>query len=182
MAQGSKWKFALGGVVVITTLVAVGTAGAFLWPDGGAKKTARGRGLLQALGLQQGAPLYIALPPIKDETNSSPEVAQLTEKLVRQRLTEMGATFAPAGETEKDAQDLIKGKKLQGWQLMVKVLPQEVKGADGLKIDIVCLTYPEKLLKGSANARAAGAKQTTLVKAMVPRVIGDIADECEWAL
>ena len=175
-------KFALAGVVVATTLVAVGAAGVFLWPQGEARKTARKLGLLQALGVPPGPPLYIALPPIKDETNASPEVAELTEKLVRQRLTEMGATFAPAGETEKAAQDLIKDRNLQGWQLMVKVLPQEVKGADGLKIDIVCLTYPEKLLKGSANARAAGAKQTSLVKAMVPRVIGDIADECEWAL
>ncbi len=181
-SSGSKWRMAVGGLVVAMTLMAVGTAGAFLWPGGGAKKTARRLGLLQALGVPPGPPLYIALPPIKDETNSSPEVAQLTEKLVRQRLTEMGATFAPEGETVQAAQDQIKGKNLQGWQLMVKVLPQEVKGAEGLKIDIVCLTYPDKLLKASANARASGAKQTTLVKAMVPRVIGDIADECEWAL
>lgn len=176
----SKWKVALGGTVIAATLVAVGVMGVMLWPGGGARKTARKLGLLQALGPADLTPLYIALPPIKDETNS-PEVVQLTEQLVRQRLTEMGATFAPGGETEQAAQLVIKGRNLQGWQLMVKLRPQEVKGAEGIKIDIVCLTYPDKLLKGSANVKASGRTQSELVKAMVPRLLGDIAEECEWA-
>lgn len=174
---GSRWKLALGGLVVAVTLVGVGVAGVMLWPGGG--KTARRLGLLQALAPPQ--PLYIALPPIKNETNSSPEVVALAEQLVRERLTEMGATFAPSGETEKAAQSVIKDGNLQGWQLLVKLRPQEVKGTEGIKIDVVCLTYPDKLLKGAANVKAAGRKQAELVKAMVPRVIGDIAEECEWA-
>lgn len=179
MAGSSKRRRAamVVGIAVVSTVILAVVA----WRAAGTPGAGRDRGLLQDLAPPQGGPLYIALPPIKDET-SSPEVAQLAEQVIREQLTRKGATFAPAGETPEAARTLLRDQGRQGWQLVVKLHPEDVKGVEGIKIDVVCLTYPDLLMRGAANVKAGGAKPATLIKAMVPKVMADIAAECEWAL
>ena len=165
------------GLALGALLMAAATAVFFALraPRGGADK-----GLLQELAAPAGAPLYVALAPIKDELVSSPEVAKLADELVRARLAAMGATVAPSGETGAAAEDAIRQRRAQGWMLQVKLRPEEVKGAPGMKMDVLCLTYPQQELRAQVNVRAGGASDAALVKAMVPRLLGDIAQECEW--
>lgn len=175
---GSKNRIALiaSGAIALACVGLVAT-GAFVWERTGTVK--RERGALQQLAPE--APLYISLAPITDETNANPEANRLAEQLVRSKLTEMGATFAPQGETLEAAQGVIHNRNLQGWQLLVKLKAEEVNGKQGLKLDVMCLTYPDKLLRGSVNVKAGGAEPEKLVQLMVPKAIGDLAQECEWA-
>jgi hypothetical protein len=59
----------------------------------------------------------------------------------------------------------------------VNLLPS---ASNGLKLEILVMTYPEQSLQGSWNVKASGAKYENLLKAMVPRVIEDASEDLEW--
>ncbi|MBS1148889.1 MAG: cpcE [Myxococcaceae bacterium] len=121
--------------------------------------------------------LYFAIDPINDKVGVTPDVAQLANDLLKQKLTSIGATFAPQGESKPQAATLIKAKKLRGFLLRVNLLPN---ASNGLKLEILVMTYPEQSLQGSWNVKASGAKHESLLKAMVPRVIDDASADLEW--
>ena len=114
---------------------------------------------------------------INDKVGVTPDVAQLANDLLKQKLTSIGATFAPQGESKPQAATLIKAKKLRGYLLRVNLLPN---ASNGLKLEILVMTYPEQSLQGSWNVKAAGAKYENLLKLMVPRVIDDASEDLEW--
>ena len=123
--------------------------------------------------------LYVALEPIVDKTGAlSPEVLKLTEDLLRAKLLTMGVAFAPAGEDKAAAVSLIRSRKLKGWLLRLQLLPQ---ANNGLKVSLLCMTYPEQSLKGDYTVKASGAKAPDLLKLMVPKVVDDAADDLEWS-
>jgi hypothetical protein len=97
---------------------------------------------------------------------------------MREKLNGYGAAFAPANEDKKSAASLIRARKLKGFQLQMQLLP----GASekGLKVEMLIMSYPENALKGSWNVKAAGGKPESLIKAMVPRVLEDAANDLEW--
>ncbi len=121
--------------------------------------------------------LYFSIDPINDKVGVTPDVAQLANDLLKQKLTSIGASFAPAGESKPQAQAAIKAKKLRGYLLRVNLLPN---ATNGLKLEILVMTYPEQSLQGSWNVKASGAKYESLLKAMVPRVIDDASEDLEW--
>lgn len=123
--------------------------------------------------------LYVSLEPVQDKVGGLPAaVVELAEKVMRDKLTALGASFAPAGEDKKSAAALIRAKKLKGYLLRMQLLP----GASekGLKVEMLVMTYPEQALKGTWNVKASGGKQESLIKAMVPRVVDDAANDLEW--
>lgn len=121
--------------------------------------------------------LYVSLEAINDKAGVTADVAKLANELLKAKLTSIGASFAPAGESKPQAAMLIKAKKLRGYLLRVNLLPN---AANGLKLEILVMTYPEQSLQGSWNVKASGAKHESLLKAMVPRVIDDASEDLEW--
>jgi hypothetical protein len=121
--------------------------------------------------------LYLAIDAINDKVGVPVEVTKLADELLRQKLSSMGASFAPTGETKPAASTLIKAKKLRGYLLRVNLLPN---ASNGLKLEILVMTYPEQSLQGSWNVKASGGKYESLLKVMVPRVIDDASEDLEW--
>lgn len=121
--------------------------------------------------------LYFSLEAINDKVGVPADVAQLANDLLKQKLTSIGASFAPQGETKPQAATVIKARKLRGYLLRVNLLPN---ASNGLKLEILVMTYPEQSLQGSWNVKAAGAKYESLLKVMVPRVIDDASEDLEW--
>lgn len=123
--------------------------------------------------------LYVAVEPVQDKIGDLPSnVVELADKLMREKLASMGASFAPTNEDKKSAASLIRARKLKGYLLRMQLLPGSTD--KGLKVEMLIMTYPEQALKGSWNVKAAGGKQESLIKAMVPRVLDDAAKDLEW--
>lgn len=121
--------------------------------------------------------LYMSIEAINDKVGVPAEVTRLADELLRQKLSSIGASFAPQGESKPQAATVIKAKKLRGYLLRVNLLPN---ASNGLKLEILVMTYPEQSLQGSWNVKATGGKYESLLKVMVPRVIDDASEDLEW--
>lgn len=123
--------------------------------------------------------LYLQVEPVQDKVGDlSSDLMALADKLMREKLSSMGANIAPQNEDKKSATNLIRARKLKGFQLRMQLLPGSSE--KGLKVEMLIMSYPEQALKGSWSVKGAGGKQESLIKAMVPRVLEDAAKELEW--
>lgn len=118
--------------------------------------------------------LYFSVDDVKSDVGD--DASKLAAQLLRQKLTTMGGTIAPQGESKAAATALVKSKKLRAFLLQPKVNAD----GSGLKFEILVMTYPDQALQGSFNVKGKGGKPEKLLKAMVPRVIDDAADELRW--
>jgi HEAT repeat protein len=118
--------------------------------------------------------LYFSVDEVKSDVGD--DASKLAAQLLRQKLTGMGGVIAPAGESKSVAAALVKNKKLRAFLLRPAVMPD----GGGLKFEILVMTYPDQALQGSFNVRGKGGKPDKLLKAMVPRVVDDAADELKW--
>lgn len=127
----------------------------------------------------QGGGLYLQVEAVQDKVGTLPAgVVQLAEQLMREKLTSMRASIAPTEEDKKTAANLIRTKKLKGFQLRMQLLPGATE--KGLKIEMLIMSYPDQALKGTWNVKASGGKPESLIRAMVPRVLDDAANDLEW--
>ena len=132
-----------------------------------------------ALGALASGGLYLQVEPVQDKIGDLPSnILALADQLMREKLSSMGANIAPQNEDKKSAASLIRARKLKGFQLRMQLLPGS--SDKGLKVEMLIMSYPEQALKGSWNVKAAGGKQESLIKAMVPRVLDDAAKDLEW--
>ncbi len=132
-----------------------------------------------ATGVVAPGALYVNVEPVQDKVGGLPaDVIKLTDKLLRDKLQTMGASVAPANEEKKSAAALIKSKNLRGYALRVQLLPGTA--ANGLKLEMLVMTYPEQSLQGSWSVKGAHPKVESLIKAMVPKVVDDAAGELQW--
>ncbi len=132
-----------------------------------------------ALGALVSGGLYLQVEPIQDKVGDLPtNILALADQLMREKLSSMGANIAPQNEDKKSATNLIRARKLKGFQLRMQLLPGSTD--KGLKVEMLIMSYPEQALKGSWNVKAAGGKHESLIKAMVPRVLDDAAKDLEW--
>jgi len=123
--------------------------------------------------------LYISMPGITDKTSKlPPEVLQLTEEKIRARLQALGGVFAPDGESKAAARTVLKKQRLRGFLLRIEL---DTTPAGGLKVNLVCFTYPDKNLLGEVNVKASGGKVTDMIRAMAPKVIDEAADTFNWS-
>jgi hypothetical protein len=123
--------------------------------------------------------LYLQVEPVQDKVGGlSDDLMALADKLMREKLSNYGANIAPTNEDKKSAASLIRVKKLKGYQLRMQLLPGSSE--KGLKVEMLIMSYPEQALKGTWNVKAAGGKPESLIKAMVPRVLDDAANDLEW--
>lgn len=123
--------------------------------------------------------LYISMTSVTDKTSKlPPEVLQLTEEKIRARIQAMGGVFAPDGETKAAARTVLKKQRLKGFMLRIEL---DTTPAGGLKVNLVCFTYPDKNLLGEVNVKASGGKVTDMIRAMAPKVIDEAADTFNWS-
>lgn len=127
-----------------------------------------------------GAPLiYLSFDgPISKVDDLSEAALEMTNLIAREKLSALGASFAPAGETKAQAIKLLRTTKMKGYRLQMQVQPTS---SGGLRIELMVLTYPENSLQGSWSVKASGPKYESLIKVMVPRVIDDAARELNWS-
>jgi hypothetical protein len=148
-------------------------------PDGAVKaEIARAIAALEA-ARDKKPELYISMAPVADRSSKlPPEVVKLTEERVRARLQAMGGVFAPSNESRAAARKVIKSRKLKGFMLKVEL---DSTPAGGLKVNLVCFTYPEKSLLGEVNVKASGGQAADLVRALAPKVVEEAAETFNWS-
>jgi hypothetical protein len=123
--------------------------------------------------------LYISMSGVTDKTSHlPPEILQLTEEKIRARLQALGGVFAPDGETKAAARSVLKKQRLKGFMLRVEL---DTTPTGGLKVNLVCFTYPDKNLLGEVNVKASGGKAKDMILAMAPKVIDEAADTFDWS-
>lgn len=121
--------------------------------------------------------LYVSLGSIANKANQPAEVVQLVDEQLRAKVAAMGGTLAPKGEKPKAAKALIRKTKARGYELLAELssLPN-----GGLRLSLLCFTYPDRALMGEVTVKASGAKPKDLVKALAPKVIEEAAETFEW--
>lgn len=154
----------------------------------GWKTRDRALAALVSLGVEPGHPaapqpasiggLYAKVAPLEAKVVLTAAASELADSVLHDKLTGLGATFAPGNEDKATALAVVKAHGLKGYELRVTLQP----GADaaGLKVDLLVLSYPEQALKGSWSVKASKGKQESLVKAMLARVVDDAAGDLDW--
>jgi hypothetical protein len=115
---------------------------------------------------------------VKDKTGAlSPALLKITEERLKRRLIQTGALLAPSKEPKKTAQGVLKKHRISGYRLSAEIQSTE---SGGLRIALLCLSYPDLALLGQVDVQAAGAAPEDLLKALVPKAIQDVAQTFEW--
>jgi len=122
--------------------------------------------------------VYVQLSGVKDKTGQlKPEVLKVTEARMRRKLTQVGAMLAPTKESKSAAQGVLRKHGIQGFRLQAEIHPTE---GGGLRVSVVCISYPDQALLGDVELQASGAKPEELLKVLAPRIIDEAADTFEW--
>lgn len=122
--------------------------------------------------------IYVDFTGVKDKTGKlSPDLLKITEERLKRRLIQTGALLAPPKEAKKAAQGVLKKNKISGYRLTAEIQTTET---GGLRIALLCLSYPDLALLGQVDVQAAGAAPEDLLKALVPKAIQDVAQTFEW--
>jgi hypothetical protein len=121
---------------------------------------------------------YLSLDAVKDKTGTVPaELVRVTEARLRSKLVRRGAQMAPAKESKAAAKGALKKLGVQGYRITAEIQATE---SGGLRLAILCMTYPEQSLMGQVEVNAAGAPPADLLKALIPRAIEEAAATFEW--
>jgi hypothetical protein len=121
---------------------------------------------------------YIQILPVQDKTSHlGDELVRYTEERLKAKLEKMGSMFAPPRESKAAAKSVIKSKRLKGYVLKVEL--DEVP-AGGLRMQVVCFTYPEQSLLGQVQVKASGGKAADLIRALAPKAIEEAASTFDW--
>ena len=116
--------------------------------------------------------LYIALRPVKLPPSMEQPLADLTEARLRRQLQQLGARWAPVDEPSASAKRVLAGQKLKGFTLVPELLEH---GEKGLRMRVLCLSYPDERLLGQVEVKATGGRPADLVKALIPRAVAEVA-------
>jgi hypothetical protein len=123
--------------------------------------------------------LYVAFEGVKDKTGALPaELVKITEERLKRKLILTGALLAPPKEPKKTAQGVLKKHGISGFRLSAEIQNTE---SGGLRIALICLSYPDLALLGQVEVQAAGAAPADLLKALVPKAIQEVAQTFEWS-
>ena len=119
--------------------------------------------------------LYFNVDQVRSDVGD--DASALADQLLRQKLSTLGGRMAPLGESKATASALVKARKLRGFLLRPQIKPGN---ANGLKLEVLVMSYPDQVLQGTFDAKASGGKRESQIKAMVSRVIDEAADELSW--
>jgi hypothetical protein len=122
--------------------------------------------------------LYVAFSGLKDKTGRlSAEQVRSAEEVMRSALRRLGAMLAPEKERPEAAKKVLRKHDISGYRLMAEAHPT---AEGGLRLAVVCLSYPDMGLLGDAELRATGAEPAQLLAVLAPRIIEEAADAFEW--
>ena len=123
---------------------------------------------------------YLAFSGLTDKSGQlDAALTQLAEGRLRRKLAAAGALLAPPDESRAGAKSVLKQRRLKGYRLSAEVHPGP---GGGLRLALVCMTYPEQSLLGQVEVKASGAKPADLLKALAPRAVDEAAQTFEWSL
>lgn len=123
---------------------------------------------------------YLLFTGVTDRTSSlSPELIHLAENRLKRKLSSEGAFLAPANDSKAAAKSLQKQRRIKGYRLSAEV--HAVPGG-GLRLALLCMTYPEQSILGQVDVKAAGAKPADLLRALAPKAVEEAAATFEWSL
>lgn len=126
------------------------------------------------IGIRDRQPwLYVAMRPMKVADAFDAELGPMAEARLKRRLQDLGTRWVPAKESKAAAKKVLASQKLTGVVLMPELVAH---GDKGLRMKVLCLSYPDERLLGQVEVKASGGRPADLVKALVPHAISQMAD------
>jgi len=124
--------------------------------------------------------VYVAVTPVVDDSDPPADASllSLAQTRVVSRLRWMGAQVAPEAEDKATARATLASERLQGFQIRTRLAK---KGTE-LAVVMVCLSYPDQQVLGEVTGRASGGRPEDALRALVPRLLQDLAETLEWKL
>jgi hypothetical protein len=149
-------------------------------PDGLARdEVARAVAALRAVR-ERRPKVYVAVPPVVDDSDPPADASLLSLARTRlvSRLRWMGAQVAPDAEDRSAAKAALVHAQLQGFQIRTRLAR---KGSE-VAVVMVCLSYPDQQVLGEVTGRASGGRPEDALRALVPKLLQDLAATFEWNL
>jgi HEAT repeat protein len=124
--------------------------------------------------------VYVAVLPVVDDSDPPAEafLLELAKGRLVNRLRWMGAEVAPEGENQSAARAALARAQLRGFQLRARL----VRRGPEVAVAVVCLSYPDQQVLGQVTGRATGGRPEDALRALVPRLLQDLAATFEWNL
>ncbi len=124
--------------------------------------------------------VYVAVPPVVDDSDPPADASLLSLARARlvNRLRWMGVQVAPDAEDRAAAKAALVQAQLQGFQIRTRLAR---KGSE-VAVVMVCLSYPDQQVLGEVTGRASGGRPEDALRALVPRLLQDLAATFEWNL
>ena len=124
--------------------------------------------------------VYVAVTPVVDDSDPPADASLLSLAHARlvSRLRWMGAQVAPEVEDRTSARARLANSQLQGFQIRTRLAR---KGSE-VAVVVVCLSYPDQQVLGEVTGRASGGRPEDALRALVPRLLQDLAATFEWKL
>ncbi len=149
-------------------------------PDALARdEVARAMTTLRAAG-ERRPRVYVAVTPVVDDSNPPADASLLTLARTRlvSRLQWMGVQVAPELEDRSAARSSLAKSQLRGFQIRTRLAQR------GSEVGVVmaCLSYPDQQVLGEVTGKASGGRPEDALRALVPRLLQDLAATFEWNL
>ncbi|MGO9830766.1 MAG: HEAT repeat domain-containing protein [Myxococcaceae bacterium] len=124
--------------------------------------------------------VYVAVTPVVDDSDPPADASLLSLAHTRlvSRLRWMGAQVAPESEDRSAVGATLAGGQLQAFQIRTRLAR---KGSE-VAVVMVCLSYPDQQVLGEVTGRASGGRPEDALRALVPRLLQDLAATFEWKL
>jgi hypothetical protein len=124
--------------------------------------------------------VYVAVTEVVDDSDPPADASFLTLARTRlmSRLQWMGAEVAADGAQGTAAPASPPKAQLRGFQIRARLAR---KGSE-VAVVMVCLTYPEQQVLGEVTGKASGGRPEDALRALVPRLLQDLASTFEWNL
>lgn len=124
--------------------------------------------------------VYVAVTEVVDDSDPPAEASLLTLARTRlvSRLQWMGAQVAPETEDRAALRASLSQAQLRGFQIRTRLAR---KGSE-VAVVMVCLTYPDQEVLGEVTGKASGGRPEDALRALVPRLLQDLASTFDWNL
>lgn len=114
---------------------------------------------------------YVHVLPVRDLSGGKlAKMAAPARALLESKVRALNVTLAPTGETKTQAEDVVRTKRLTGYQLELSLA---VPPNGGVRGSLLVMTYPGGALRGAWSVQASGATTEELVEVVVPQVVKD---------
>jgi hypothetical protein len=123
---------------------------------------------------------YVALGAIEDRNGKlGAKMVDLAKAEIQTALAGTpGLLLAPKDESRAAAAEVLKKQKLKGFMITVAL---EAQADGGVRMDALCMTYPERRLIGQSTVTASGAGADDLIRALAPAAVESAGKLVKWS-